>query len=440
MKKFKKLTAAMIAGIMVLATAGCSSSSDAEPSASGETSSASTGGKKELNILMEQVPDTNCVIANLDKFTEETGIKVNVESITYDSMHEKLLTQMLSKTNTYDVIVVDCYWTGEFTTAGWLTDLGPYMEKTGFSTEPYVDSMMEMVGEVDGTTYMIPFYNYMMSLIYRTDVFEDEALKKGYEEQTGKEFKIPDNMDDYVELCKYITSTKGDELSGAVMMGLRPDPITIEFMNYFFSCGADFYDEEGNITVNSPEAVHALDLYVDNMNNTAPSGSPSFGFDEAFNVFAQGNAASFVSYNWMIPKLQNADESSVAGKVDITPMPGGVSLNAGWGWAIPHNAEDKDASWEFINWVESFEITKARALAGGSPTRSDVMSDPEVLEAWPYLKTVESIMQDSKIIPVIADAPQLVEVLGRELSEAVIGSKSSQEALDAVAEEMKNMK
>ena len=36
MKKFKKLTAAMIAGIMVLATAGCSSSSDAEPSASGE--------------------------------------------------------------------------------------------------------------------------------------------------------------------------------------------------------------------------------------------------------------------------------------------------------------------------------------------------------------------------------------------------------------------
>ena len=107
MKKFKKLTAAMIAGIMVLATAGCSSSSDAEPSASGETSSASTGGKKELNILMEQVPDTNCVIANLDKFTEETGIKVNVESITYDSMHEKLLTQMLSKTNTYDVIVVD---------------------------------------------------------------------------------------------------------------------------------------------------------------------------------------------------------------------------------------------------------------------------------------------------------------------------------------------
>jgi ABC-type glycerol-3-phosphate transport system substrate-binding protein len=52
---------------------------------------------------------------------------------------------------------------------------------------------------------------------------------------------------------------------------------------------------------------------------------------------------------------------------------------------------------------------------------------------------VQTIMENSKIIPVIADAPQLIEVLGRELSEAVSGAKSSQEALDTVAEEMKSM-
>lgn len=446
MSKFKKVLSIALGCLMLSGVlSGCGGNSESAGGSSGEDSekaaeTSETSGKKTLNILMEAVPDTDYVMNNLDKFKEESGIDVNVEVVNYSSMHEKLLTQMLSKTNTYDVIVVDCYWSGEFTTAGWLEDLGPYIEKSNIDTSVYASSMMDMVGKIDGTTYMLPFYNYMLALVYRTDVFEDQELKAGYEAKYNKEFKIPDNMEDYVEICKYITSVKGDSLSGAVMQGLRPDPIAMEWMNYLFSCGGDFYDKDGKVIINSPEAVKALDLYVDNMKNAAPSGAPGFGFDEAFNVFAQGNAATYITYNWMLPKLNNEDESTVSGKVAIAPVPGGTSLNAGWGWAIPKNAEDKDASWKFIEWVESFDIAKERALEGGSPTRSDVMNDEEVLAEHPQLKTVDEIMSSSKIIPVIADAPQLVEVLGRELSEAVAGNKTSQEALDTVAAEMEKMK
>lgn len=430
MKKCTKATAVILVILLAITSfAGCGA----------QNGSDSAEAPKSINILMETVPDTEFVVQNLDKFEAETGIKVNVESINYSAMHEKLLTQMLSKTNSYDVIVVDCYWSGEFAKAGWLEDLGPYIQESGFDTSPYIASMMEMVGNVDGTTYMIPFYNYMLGLVFRTDVFQDPELKSGYENKTGKEFKLPDNMEDYVELCKYITSVKGESLSGAVMQGLRPDPIAMEWLNYLFSCGGDFYDAQGNIAINSKEAVKALDLYVDNMKNSAPAGAPGFGFDEAYNVFAQGNAASYVTYNWMVPKLNDSKESAVAGKVELGKMPGGVSLNAGWGWAIPANASDKEASWKFLQWVESFDVAKARALAGGSPTRSDVMSDPEVIAKYPHTVMVQQIMESSKIIPVIADAPQLIEVLGRELSEAVAGTKSSQQALDAVAEEMKSM-
>ncbi|HWQ79320.1 MAG TPA: sugar ABC transporter substrate-binding protein [Anaerovoracaceae bacterium] len=433
MKKFRRVIAGLLVALLaVVGFAGCGGGG----SDSGDTPAEEA---KTINILMETVPDTDFVIANLDKFKEETGITVNVESINYSAMHEKLLTQMLSAENSYDVIVVDCYWSGEFSKAGWLEDLGPYIEESKFDISPYLPSMMEMVGTVDGTTYMIPFYNYMLGLVYRTDVFEDQELKSGYEAATGKEFKIPDNLKDYVELCKYITSVKGEALSGAAMMGLRPDPISMEWLNYLFSNGGDFYDAQGNITINSPEAVEALDLYIDNMKNAAPAGAPGFGFDEAYNVFAQGNAASYVTYNWMVPKLNDSAESKVAGTVELAQMPGGVSLNAGWGWAIPANAPDKEASWKFLQWVESFDIAKARALAGGSPTRSDVMSDPEVIAKYPHTEMVQTIMENSRIIPVISDAPQLIEVLGRELSEAVAGNKTSKEALDTVAEEMKSM-
>ncbi len=405
-----------------------------------EASTSKNKGVEKLTILMETVPDTSLVMEKLDEFTSQTGIEVSVESIGYSSMHEKLLTQMLGKTNSYDVIVVDCYWTGEFVSAGWLESLDQYILADSFDTSPYTDSMMEMVGVVDGETYMLPFYNYMMSLIYRTDVFEDAQLSEKYQAEFGKEFEIPATMEEYVEMTKFITRESGGDLAGAAMQGLRPDPIVVEWLNYLFSSGGDFYDANGNIIINDVNAVKALDLYVDNMNNSAPQGSAGFGFDEAFNVFAQGKAATYVTYNWMVQRLNNPEESSVAGTVEIVPMPGGASLNAGWGWGIPHNAPNKDASWEFIKWVESFDIAKERALAGGSPTRTDVMQDADVLAKYPHLATVQEIMETSNIIPVIEDAPQLIEVLGRELSQAVSGEKSSQEALDTVAEEMLGMK
>ncbi|MBQ7801932.1 MAG: sugar ABC transporter substrate-binding protein [Oscillospiraceae bacterium] len=425
MKTNKKRALAMLLALVMLFSLALTGCGGETAQKDGEQSST---GKTTLNILMEDVPDTSCVTALLDQFEAETGIKVNVESVNYSSMHEKILTQMLSSTNSYDIIVVDCYWVGEFAAAGWMAPLDSYIEESGFDTSVYIDSMMDMVGQVDGTTYMLPFYNYMLSLVYRTDVWEEQGLE------------IPDNMEDYVEACKQITANTSGSMAGAVMQGLRPDPIAMEWCNYLFSCGGDFYDENGNNIINNEAGVKALELYVDNMTNSAPAGAAGFGFDEAFNVMAQGNAASYVTYNWMLPRLENTDESSVAGLCDITPMPGGVSLNAGWGWAIPHNAADKDASWKFLQWVESFDVCKARAIAGGSPTRSDVMSDAEVLEACPYLETVKTIMEDSKMIPIMEDAPQLIEVLGRELSEAVAGAKTPQEALDTLAKEMANMK
>ena len=419
-----RILAMMLAIIMMLSMVGCG----AKQEAAAPAAEAGKPTKTSINILMEDVPDTQCVINHLGEFEEATGIKVNIESVNYSSMHEKIMTQMLSKENAYDVIVVDCYWVGEFAAAGWMAPLDDFIAQSGFDTSVYIPSMMEMVGQVNGTTYMLPFYNYMLSLIYRTDVWAEYGME------------IPDNMEAYVEACKQITAQSGGAMAGAVMQGLRPDPIAMEWCNYLFSCGGDFYDANGNITINSPEAVKALELYVDNMTNAAPAGAPGFGFDEAFNVIAQGNAASYVTYNWMLPRLENKDESSVAGLCDITPMPGGVSLNAGWGWAIPHNAADKAASWEFLKWVESSDVCKARAKDGGSPTRSDVMSDADVLAACPYLETVKTIMETSKMIPIMEDAPQLIEVLGRELSEAVTGAKTAQQALDALAQEMSNMK
>ncbi|MCD9020956.1 extracellular solute-binding protein [Cohnella silvisoli] len=434
MKKWLCSVVAIVMTVTLLSACGSGNKEEAGGSAS------SGSGKKQLNILMESVPDTDIVKKEIAKFTKETGIAVNIEAVNYSAMHEKLVPQLVNSSSSYDLIVVDNYWVGEFTSAGWLEPLDTFIQRDKFDTSVYLKSMFDMVGQVDGTTYMLPFYNYAMSLIYRKDVFEDADLKSKYQAEFGREMKIPDTLEEYVNISKFITKQKGDKMYGSVMMGLRPDPISVEWLNYLYSSGGDIYGKDGKPVINNESGIKALDLYIDNMNNAAPKGSAGFGFDEAFNVFAQGNAASFITYNWMLAKLNNESESKVAGKVDIASVPGGTSLNGGWGWAIPKNAEDKEASWKFLKWIESFDIAKDRALQGGSPTRKDVFADDDVLGQYQYYVKVQKVIDESRMIPIISEAPQLIEILGRELSEAVSGGKTSKDALDTVAKEVQDLK
>ena len=89
--------------------------------------------------------------------------------------------------------------------------------------------------------------------------------------------------------------------------------------------------------------------------------------------------------------------------------------------------------------MESHEIAKQRALQGGSPTRVDVFDAAEVNAKYPYTAAMKDMLLTSHNFPVFTYTPQLVEVLGRELSLAVAGEKPAAEALAAVETEMNEL-
>jgi len=390
-----------------------------------------------VSILMEAVPDTEYVQTLVPQFEKETGIDVNIEVVNYAEMHTKLVPQLVAKTGSYSAIVVDFYWVGEFAKAGWMQPLDERIKADGFDTSVYVPKLMELVGTVDGTTYMLPFYNYAMGLLYRTDLLEDEANKKAFQEKYGMELKAPETWDEYLKQVEFFTK---DGKYGVVNQGLRPDPIAMEWSNYLFANGGEYTDADWNATFAGKEGQAALADYKTNIEKYGPVGAASFSFDEAFNVFAQGQAYSYITYNFFRAAADDPSKSQVAGNVGIVAVPGqkadeGGSLNGAWGWAIPKSSPNPDAAWTFLKWVESQEIAKQRALQGGAPTRTDVFDDPEVLKKYPYMSELKKLLMQSHNFPTFTYTPQFVEVLGRELSLAVAGDKDPAEALDAAAKE-----
>lgn len=440
MKKRLIVVIAVIS-IMSMILAACSS---------GETPATSSSGKPfegvTINVMMEGVPDTEYVQALIGQFEEQSGAKVNIEVLNYALMHEKLVPQLTAAegSGSYDLIVVDNYWVAEFNRAGWLLPLDDRIEKSELiQVDKYLPSMMEMVGTYQGSTYMLPFYNYAMALVYRDDIFSDPAIQAEYKEQFGKDIALPTSIPEYIELAKFMTrDTDGDgkvDIYGASMQGLRPDPTAMEFLNYLYSMGGTMYDLDGNVTLTQEVGEAALNAYVEAMKTVAPPGAPSYGFDEAFATVAQGDAFSYITYNWMVPVLDDPEKSEVVGKMKVTAVPGGVGLLGGWGWAIPKSSANPDAAWAFIEWVESFDIAKERALMGGAPTRSDVFQDADVLAKYPHYKDVEKIVADSIMFPMQSRAPQIVEVLGRVISETIAGSITSQEAIQQLIAEAQSL-
>lgn len=61
--------------------------------------------------------------ALLDDFTARTGITVKVESVDFDSIHDKIVTAAASGQAVADVIELDWTWVSQFGAAGWLAPL-----------------------------------------------------------------------------------------------------------------------------------------------------------------------------------------------------------------------------------------------------------------------------------------------------------------------------
>lgn len=380
-------------------------------------SSSARADSVTLHALMEDVPETQIIEKMLPDFEKDTGIKVEFEKIGYGDMHDKLVAQLVAPESYYNLLEVDFLWAGEFPAAGWLIDLKPLVEKSGFDLKPFIPATLDLLGRTDATLPLIPMYNYSMGLIYRTDLLADPKLKEAYKKETGKDLALPTTLADYVVVSKFMKAHAG--VAGAAMQGQRGDPDAMEFSNYLFSVGGAYLDGQRKVALDSPQGRQALDLYVANVRDGAQQGALSATLDDTQRLMCAGEAFSFVTYWWMLPQVDDAQKCpKVAGKVALAVMPGGHGESGGWGWGIPKNTSpaSQAAAWKFIQWVQSEKVSVTRALQGHAPVRADVYTNAEVLKKYPYYKSAFDVVASGKSFPIFAYSAQYEDVLGAQLS------------------------
>jgi multiple sugar transport system substrate-binding protein len=412
--------AALVAAL-VLVVAGCGGDDD-------EGGQQQTAGKPSgtVRVIMEEVPDTDVVKSMLPAFKKAyPDVNVEIQALPYDQMRDRIVSSFLAAEPTYDMIIVDNPWMYDFAEGGFLAELDDRIDSVdNYNYDDFSEPLRD-ISEVDGATYGIPFYNYALALIYRSDLYKQAGLEP------------PTTLE---ELRKAADELNTGDVAGIAMQPQKGYKVFEEWGNYLFGAGGEIQDAENAVKLDSPEARTALEDYIALYEADAPDNSLNWAFDEALRAVAGGKAAQMISYNWMLPTLNKPDgpaNKDLQGKYALAEVPGGKAVLGAWYWAIPENSNTPDAAWAFISWMTSEAQEKTRVIAGGAPVRNSVMEDSEVWDQGygeSYYTTVQKILEDAAPLADGPNAEEMINVVGEELNSAVAGQKSVDEAISAAAD------
>lgn len=101
--------------------------------------------------------------------------------------------------------------------------------------------------------------------------------------------------------------------------------------------------------------------------------------------------------------------------------------------------ENKDAAWEFIEFMTSKEKDRERSLNIGSlPIWSELYNDTELLEKYPYWEQFGKQILYAKGLPKITWYDEFSYILQVEVQMTLIGQKTAEEALNSILEQIQD--
>lgn len=394
------------------------------PSATEVTQEAPSGGEfnwkayagEELKLLLNKHPYTDALLAELDKFTELTGIKVTYDIYPEDEYFDKVTIALSARTPEYDAFMTGAYQVWQYAPAGYMEDLRAYINDPSKTNPDYdfgdiypnlsASDSWDLVpghelGTGDAGQWAIPWGFETNALMYNMEVFEQAGITEPPQDipaliEAGK--KIQEKTD------KYGVAVRGTRSWATIHPG---------FLSAYIQYGAKDYvvDEDGSLTpaMNSPEAVQMTKDWVKMVKEVGPRAWTNYIWYEVGTDLGQEKAGMIYDAD-ILGYFQNQPGASpAAGKIAwaLPPgPPGGKNDRANiWIWSLSMNAasDNKDAAWYFLQWAtgKDFQTTGALKYNLVDPVRKSIWDNPEFIDKLKtnegYYETFKGIIENSKV-------------------------------------------
>src|SRR3954465_9881633 len=365
------------------------------------------------------------VAKQLQRFMQlNPGIRVELQRTPDDaSQRHQLYVQWLNaRVGNPSILQLDVVWTPEFAAAGWVLPLDKYRPpRSEFFPATITANTWA------GRPYALPWFADVGLLYRRTDLVGAE----------------PKSLEEMVSDARGAMARRGGPRYGIVFQGARYEGLITGFVEYLGAFGGRIIDDRGEVVVNRPEAVRALEFMRDELYSTrvAPLDVLTWHEEEARFAFQNGNAAFMRNWPYPVAAMSDSVQSRVAGKFAVSPMPAsstaptGHSTAALGGAQLAINAytDFPDAAYKLIAYLTAPEQMLERAQAVGQyPTRAALYDDARLRTGISIpLESARRAIESATPRPVTPIYTEMSEILQIELHRALVRQAEPGDALNA---------
>ncbi|MCF6409091.1 ABC transporter substrate-binding protein [Pseudalkalibacillus salsuginis] len=433
-------------GLMVLVLVACSgdkqSSNEAEESEviGGDVENATeltywTFIELHMDFFKDAVPRWN-------KEHPDKPIKLVAETYPYDQMHNNLLLALQSGKGAPDIADIEIsrfpnYLQGE-------PQMLPMNEYVDPVKDKFVSSRFDIYAK-DGNYYGLPTHVGASVMYYNKEIM-DEA---------GVDIDSIKTWDDFNEAGKKVV-----ENTDVVMTTVDTNDY-INLWSMISQQGSDFFNENGELTVNNETNVKTLQFLKDQINKhkiakVTPGGEKHS--EEFYAFMNKGGAAAINMPMWYMGRFLDY-MPDLKGKMVIRPMPaweqGGYRSAGmgGTGTVVTNQTEHAELAKEFLAFAKLTKEANIQLwkVLGFDPPRFDVWESEEIREDNKYYQyfgedifdTLVEIKDEINAVNITPNTPDVATEFNTNVFNSVIRQKSQtpEEALKKAEDTLKtNMK
>ncbi len=329
-------------------------------------------------------------------WADATGNKVKLVATPADANERLALYQTLlaAQATDIDVFQIDVIWPAIL--APHLMDLSVVL-----SEQDRADHFKVLIenNTVDGKLVAVPWFVDAGLLYYRKDLLEKYGRK------------VPETWAELADAAKAVMDGEKEAgnsgLQGYVWQGRAYEGLTCNALEWIASFGGgSIVDNEGNVTIDNPQAAQALETAKSWIGTISPRGVLSYAEEESRGVFQSGNAVFMRNwpYAWA---LANAEDSPVKDKVGVAVLPQGegpearhASALGGQHLAVSRYSAHPEEATDLVRYLTSAQEQTRRALEGSfNPTLRSLYGDAELVEANPFYKDFLPIVESAVARP-----------------------------------------
>jgi multiple sugar transport system substrate-binding protein len=406
------IIAAATVPAIALGAAACSSSSGGSDSGSGGGGTAAAGTTLTY-WASNQAPsldkDKEVLTPVLNTFTQQTGIKVNLEVIGWNDLQTRIQTAITSNSGP-DVLNIGNTWAASLQATGAFMPYDDAAFKAIGGKDKFVKPAMDTGGAPGQDPTSVPYLGLAYGLYYNKQMFKDAGLNP------------PTTWEEMVAAAQKLTDPGKGTYGFALAAGSYTENVHFAFINGSQN-GGEWFDSAGKPTFTSDPNVQGVLRYLNLMQKDKVANTSNAQYDngtKAVNDFATKKVAMILNQNNADNSIQsNGMKSEEYGVVPFPAPTGGqkiASFIAGINMSIFKNTKNKDAALQFVKYMTSPETQKTLGkpfsslpvLKGETPVFTDNAEEA---------KTFADIYANmSKPLPLVPGEDQFESTVGKAMN------------------------